>query len=322
MARNTERPIPIQEGIEISLAENLLKVSGKNGDLSMSIHPSVMASTPEKELLFSPKEETKESIAMVGTMRALAINMIKGVSDGFEKKLEINGVGYRAKLSGDKLELSLGFSHPVIYQLPEGVNADVPSQTEVILKSANKQLLGETAAKIRSFRPPEPYKGKGVKYAEERGITLVLENHYKDDFWKYPEFAQKKDVFKSLVESINHPSFGVNFDPSNAYLAGEEPLDLLYSISDRVVTMHASDRYLKSGTIDDLKKIDSGKIGYANILSHGEVGKGMNDYDLIFKELKRVGFDNWISIEDGVDGFDQLERSVKFVNEKIREYWT
>ena len=161
-----------------------------------------------------------------------------------------------------------------------------------------------------------------LSYAEERGITLVLENHYKDDFWKYPEFAQKKDVFKSLVESINHPSFGVNFDPSNAFLAGEEPLDLLYSISDRVVTMHASDRYLKSGTIDDLKKIDSGKIGYANILSHGEVGKGMNDYDLIFKELKRVGFDNWISIEDGVDGFDQLECSVKFVNEKISEYWT
>jgi large subunit ribosomal protein L6 len=168
MARNIERSILIQEGIEISLAENLLKVSGKNGDLSMAIHPSVMASTPEKELLFSPKEGTKESIAMVGTMRALAINMIKGVSDGFEKKLEINGVGYRAKLSGDKLELSLGFSHPVIYQLPEGINADVPSQTEVILKSANKQLLGETAAKIRSFRPPEPYKGKGVKYAEEK----------------------------------------------------------------------------------------------------------------------------------------------------------
>ena len=161
-----------------------------------------------------------------------------------------------------------------------------------------------------------------LSYAEERGITLVLENHYKDDFWKYPEFAQKKEVFESLVESINHPSFGVNFDPSNAFLAGEDPLDLLYSVSDRVVTMHASDRYLKSGTLDDLKKIDSGKIGYANILSHGEVGKGMNDYDLIFKELKRVGFDNWISIEDGVDGFDQLERSVNFINVKISEYWT
>ena len=167
MARNTERPIPIQEGIEISLAENLLKVSGKNGDLSMSIHPSVMASTPEKELLFSPKEETKESIAMVGTMRALAINMIKGVSDGFEKKLEINGVGYRAKLSGDKLELSLGFSHPVHYELPEQVEVETPSQTEVVLKSHDKQVLGQVAAEIRAFRPPEPYKGKGVKYADE-----------------------------------------------------------------------------------------------------------------------------------------------------------
>ena len=168
MARNTERSILIQEGIEISVVDNYLKVTGKNGDLSMAIHSSVTASTLEKELLFSPKKETKESIAMVGTMRALAINMIKGVSDGFKRKLEINGVGYRAKLSGDKLELSLGFSHPVTYQLPEGVSAEVPSQTEVLLKSADKQLLGETAAKIRSFRPPEPYKGKGVKYAEER----------------------------------------------------------------------------------------------------------------------------------------------------------
>ena len=170
MARNTERPISIQDGIEISLVENLLKVSGKNGDLSMSIHPSVMASTPERQLLFSPKEKTKESIAMVGTMRALAINMIKGVSDGFEKKLEINGVGYRAKLSGDKLEFSLGFSHPVIYKLPEGVSAEAPTNTELVLTSADKQLLGDAASKIRSFRPPEPYKGKGVKYADERII--------------------------------------------------------------------------------------------------------------------------------------------------------
>ena len=167
MARNTERPIPIQEGIEISLAENLLKVSGKNGDLSMSIHPSVMASTPEKELLFSPKEETKESIAMVGTMRALAINMIKGVSDGFEKKLEINGVGYRVKVSGANLELSLGYSHPINYKLPEGVTAEAPTNTELVLTSTNKQLLGDTASEIRAFRPPEPYKGKGVKYSDE-----------------------------------------------------------------------------------------------------------------------------------------------------------
>ena len=142
MARNTERPIPIQEGIEISLAENLLKVSGKNGDLSMFIHPSVMASTPDKELLFAPKEETKESIAMVGTMRALAINMMKGVSDGFEKKLEINGVGYRAALEGNSINLSLGFSHPIKHDLPEGVTAELPSNTEIILKSMDKQLVG------------------------------------------------------------------------------------------------------------------------------------------------------------------------------------
>jgi sugar phosphate isomerase/epimerase len=160
-----------------------------------------------------------------------------------------------------------------------------------------------------------------LPYAKSNGITLILENHYKDDFWEYPEFAQKKDVFKLLVESINHPNFGVNFDPSNAFLAGEDPLDLLYEISDRIVTMHASDRYLKYGTIDDLRDNEAGVVGYAKMLSHGEVGKGMNNYDLIFKELKRVGFDSWISIEDGVDGFDQLERSVNFVNKKILEYW-
>lgn len=160
-----------------------------------------------------------------------------------------------------------------------------------------------------------------LSYAEERGITLVLENHYKDDFWKYPEFAQKKDVFKLLINNINHSNFGVNFDPSNAFLAGEDPLELLHEISDRILTMHASDRYLKFGTIEDLRKVEVGNLGYAEMLSHGEIGKGMNNYDAIFEELKRVGFDSWISIEDGVDGFDQLERSVNFLNKKIIEFW-
>ncbi len=160
-----------------------------------------------------------------------------------------------------------------------------------------------------------------LPYAQDRGIELVLENHYKDDFWEYPEFAQKKDVFELLINNINHPNFGVNYDPSNAFLAGEDPLELLYNISDRILTMHASDRYLKSGTIDDLRKVEVGNLGYAEMLSHGEIGKGMNNYDAIFKELKRVGFDNWISIEDGVDGFDQLERSVNFINKKIIEFW-
>ncbi|MHA4809410.1 sugar phosphate isomerase/epimerase family protein [Flavitalea flava] len=160
-----------------------------------------------------------------------------------------------------------------------------------------------------------------LPYAQERNITLILENHYKDDFWEYPEFAQKMDVFCMLLDKVNHPNFGVNYDPSNTYLAGEDPLELLYRVSHRVVTMHASDRYLKEGTIEDLRKEEGGAAGYAKRLSHGEIGKGLNDYDAIFTELKRVGFDGWISIEDGVDGMEQLARSVAFLQKKIAIYW-
>jgi sugar phosphate isomerase/epimerase len=160
-----------------------------------------------------------------------------------------------------------------------------------------------------------------IPFAEERGITLIIENHYKDDFWEYPEFAQKMDVFCQLVDRIEHPNFGVNYDPSNTFLAGEDPLELLKRVSHRVLTMHASDRYLKYGTIDDLRNEEGGAVGYAKRLSHGEIGQGLNDYDAIFTELKSVGFDGWISIEDGVDGMDQLERSVAFLKEKIGKYW-
>ncbi len=160
-----------------------------------------------------------------------------------------------------------------------------------------------------------------LPYAQERNITLILENHYKDDFWEYPEFAQKADVFCKLVESIDHPNFGVNYDPSNTYLAGEDPVELLQRVATRVVTMHASDRYLKEGTIEDLRREEGGAAGYAKRLSHGEIGKGLNNYDAIFTELKSVGFDSWISIEDGVDGMDQLERSVQFLRNKMAKYW-
>ena len=160
-----------------------------------------------------------------------------------------------------------------------------------------------------------------LPYAEERGITLIIENHYKDDFWEYPEFAQKMDVFCKLVDRIEHPFFGVNYDPSNTYIAGEDPLQLLQKVLHRVVTMHASDRYLKYGTIEDLRKEEGGATGYVKRLGHGEIGKGLNDYDAIFSALKSVGFNGWISIEDGVDGMDQLERSVAFVRRKMAEYW-
>ena len=160
-----------------------------------------------------------------------------------------------------------------------------------------------------------------VQYAQERGIELVLENHYKDDFWEYPEFAQFIDVFCELVDRIDLPGFGVNYDPSNAYLAGDDPIELLKRISHRVITMHASDRYLIEGNIDDLRNQELGSIGYAKMLKHGQIGEGLNDYDAIFSELRRVSFDGWISIEDGVDGVEQLKNSVEFLKNKISEYF-
>lgn len=195
------------------------------------------------------------------------------------------------------------------------------------------EALGGTFCRVLSGqRRPEISRSEGVKlavagieaclpYAQERGITLILENHYKDDFWEFPEFAQHTDVFCELVDSIQHPAFGVNFDPSNTFLAGEDPLELLRRVSSRVVTMHASDRYLAEGTLEDLWREESGAVGYAKRLRHGEIGQGLNDYDAIFTELRRVGFDGWISIEDGVDGMDQLERSVAFLGRKIAAYW-
>ena len=160
-----------------------------------------------------------------------------------------------------------------------------------------------------------------IPTAKDLGITLIIENHYKDDFWTEPEFAQMMDVFVDLVSRIDSPYFGVNFDPSNAIAAGEEPLELLEKIKHKVVTMHASDRYLANGTIEDLRKAEGGTAGYVSFFKHGVIGKGLNDYDAIFKTLKDVGFDSWISIEDGVDGMEQMHESADFLREKIRKYW-
>jgi sugar phosphate isomerase/epimerase len=160
-----------------------------------------------------------------------------------------------------------------------------------------------------------------IPTAKDLGITLIIENHYKDDFWTEPEFAQMMDVFVDLVSRIDSPYFGVNFDPSNAIAAGEEPLELLEKVKHKVVTMHASDRYLANGTIEDLRKAEGGTAGYVSFFKHGVIGKGLNDYDAIFKTLKDVGFDSWISIEDGVDGMEQMHESADFLREKIKKYW-
>jgi sugar phosphate isomerase/epimerase len=159
-----------------------------------------------------------------------------------------------------------------------------------------------------------------LPFAEKHGVVLTMENHYKDSFWRYPEFAQKMDVFLEIVEQIDSPWFGVNFDPSNTVLAGEDPIELLKKIKSRVVSMHASDRYLSSGTIEDLRK-EENEIGYANRLAHGVIGKGLNDYDAIFSILREVGFDSWISIEDGMNGMDELRESAKFLRSKIEQYF-
>jgi sugar phosphate isomerase/epimerase len=155
-----------------------------------------------------------------------------------------------------------------------------------------------------------------LPFAEKHGVVLTMENHYKDNYWQYPEFAQKMDVFVEIVDQIDSPWFGVNYDPSNTILAGEDPLVLLDRVKRRVVSMHASDRYLKSGTIEDLRK-EEDSVGYASRLSHGVVGKGMNDYDAIFTTLNSVGFNSWISIEDGMNGMDDLRESVRFLKTKI-----
>ena len=168
MAKTFLKPIDIPSEVSLSCEDRSILAKGKLGELQLNVHPMVEPTLEDEKISFTPSNELPETLALTGTMRALTKNIIDGVSKGFEKKLEINGVGYRAKLSGNKLELSLGFSHPIVYELPEGISAELPSQTEIVLKSTDKQKIGQVAAEIRSFRPPEPYKGKGVKYSDER----------------------------------------------------------------------------------------------------------------------------------------------------------
>jgi sugar phosphate isomerase/epimerase len=163
---------------------------------------------------------------------------------------------------------------------------------------------------------------EAVAYAEEQGVIVNIENHYKDGYWEYPEFALRSDVFLDIIERIDSPCFGINFDPSNTIVAGEDPIELLEKIKSRVVTMHASDRYLMNGSIEDLRKIEMDPLhGYAKTIQHGVIGRGLNDYDAIFRILKGVGFNGWISIEDGMNGMEELRQSADFLRAKINQYF-
>ncbi len=168
MSRIAKMPIELPSGVEAKINGQEMNIKGSKGSFDYTIHNSVEISLQDNALLVKPRSESdKNGWAMAGTMRAITNNMVTGVSTGFEKKLELVGVGYRAQAQGNKLNLTLGFSHPVVHDIPEGVTCETPSQTEIILRGIDKQVIGQTAAEIRSYRPPEPYKGKGVKYAGE-----------------------------------------------------------------------------------------------------------------------------------------------------------
>ncbi len=168
MSRVAKSPVEIPAGVEVKLAGQHIAVKGGMGQLELDIHMAVEVKQEENVLTFEARDGSKLSRAMSGTTRALVNNMVTGVSAGFAKNLKLVGVGYRAQLQGKTLNLSLGFSHPVVYALPEGVTAETPSQTDIVIKGIDKQLVGQVAAEIRDFRRPEPYKGKGVRYADER----------------------------------------------------------------------------------------------------------------------------------------------------------
>lgn len=167
MSRIAKYPVVIPKGVEVTMSGQDVSVKGGKGTMSLRLHDSVGIAQEDGELKVAPKNQDQQSVALAGTMRSLVNNMVTGVSAGFEKKLSLQGVGYRAQAQGRKLTLQLGFSHPVEYNLPEGVEAATPSQTEVVISGVDKQRVGQVAAEIRSFRPPEPYKGKGVRYADE-----------------------------------------------------------------------------------------------------------------------------------------------------------
>ncbi len=233
-----------------------------------------------------------------------------------------------------------GFAMPMLCCSPDFTNPDADARKravdhEIEMIKVTRRLGGRRAVcrVLSGQRYPDVSRHQGLEWvvecinavlpaAHEHDIVLGLENHYKDGFWAYPEFAQKQDVFLELLASIDDRThFGVQYDPSNAIVAGDDPLALLRQVADRVVSMHASDRYLAEGTtLDDLRQVD-GTLGYSPNLRHGVTGKGLNDYDQIFLILSQAGYHGWVSIEDGMNGMDEMAESLAFLREKVAVYF-
>jgi sugar phosphate isomerase/epimerase len=232
----------------------------------------------------------------------------------------------------------LGLALPMMCFSPDFTNPDLDKRVEELTKQKKAidltAKLGGLFCRTLSgqYRPGLDRKKtvrwcvemirETVAYAEEKGVIVNIENHYKDGYWEYPEFAGRSEIFLEIIEQIDSPHFGINFDPSNTIVAGEDPIELLEKIKSRVVTMHASDRYLRKGSLDSLRKIEMDPLhGYAKTIQHGIIGQGLNDYDAILSILKSAGFDGWISIEDGMNGMEELRQSVEFLRGKIDQYF-
>ncbi len=221
------------------------------------------------------------------------------------------------------------FTHPDRDQRQRAVDREI-QMIEVTHRLGGR---GSVCRVLSGQRYPEITRDQGMQWvvecienclpaAREHGIILGLENHYKDGFWKYPEFAQKQDVFLELLASVpERRHFGVQYDPSNAIVAGDDPVELLRQVADRVVSMHASDRYLAPGaTLEALRQSD-GTLGYSSQLLHGITGQGLNDYDAIFEILASQNYGGWISIEDGMNGLDEMMESLGFLRSMVRKYF-
>jgi large subunit ribosomal protein L6 len=170
MSRIAKEPVVLIQGVEFSQSGTTVTLKGPKGSLSLDLNSEVEVLKEESNLTVKPRSGSRFAVAIAGTTRSLLANMVHGVTEGFEKKLQLVGIGYRAQIQGNKLNLTLGFSHPVVFEVPEGISVETPSQTEVVIKGTDKQKVGQVAAEIRRFRPPEPYKGKGVRYADERVV--------------------------------------------------------------------------------------------------------------------------------------------------------
>jgi sugar phosphate isomerase/epimerase len=270
-------------------------------------------------------------IQMAKDLPAEGLEMYEGflweLSDTFLMKVRdaISGAGFEMPM----LCCSPDFTHPE----PSKRQSAIDYQKRMIEVAYKLGGPGTVCRVLSGQRWPEVGIEEGLDYAADgilsclpvaksNGVILGIENHYKDGFWLYPEFAQKKDVFLRLLERIPESTFfGVQFDPSNAVVAGDDPLELLDAVLPRVVSMHASDRYLAPGaTLEDLKSAE-GSAGYSKILLHGVTGKGLNNYPEIFRKLANVGYSGWISIEDGMNGMQEMVESLEFLNAMVESYY-